>query len=159
MTQPSRDSGYTLIEVLVVISLMSVMMAIAVGGWNRWAQASSQSGQARELQSVLRQAQQRAITEGQAICIDFREAQNDYTVYRGACDSASRQSVSGPIATDSADVHLVTPSFTAPSGPATGVTFNARGTAWPGSVKVARDGSSKVYTLSVDGLTGRVSLT
>ena len=38
------------------------------------------------------------------------------------------------------------------------MTFFARGTASPGSVRVTREGSSKVYIIQVEGLTGRVSL-
>jgi type II secretion system protein H len=157
MSPHERDSGFTMIELLVTISLLGIMMAIAVGGYSSWAKASGQSGQARELQSVMRQAQQRAITEGRAICLQFTGTQS-YTVYRGACDSASKVKVMGPIAADSANVHFTSPSFTGTSGASNGVTFNARGTAWAGSVRVTRTGSSKVYTLSVEGLTGRVSL-
>lgn len=157
MSPQQRDHGFTIIELLVIISLTGVMMAIAVGGYSSWAKASGQSGQARELQSVMRQAQQRAITEGRAICLQFNGTQS-YSVYRGACDSATKAEVMGPVAADTPEVHFTTPSFTGTSGPSIGVTFNARGTAWPGTVKVTRDGSSKVYTLSVEGLTGRVSL-
>jgi type II secretion system protein H len=157
MTPHERDSGFTMIELLVTVSLLGMMMAIAVGGYNSWAKASGQSGQARELQSVMRQAQQRAITEGRAICLQFNGTQS-YSVYRGACDSATKVQVMGPIAADTPEVHFTSPSFSGTSGASSGVTFNARGTAWPGSVQVTRTGSSKVYTLSVEGLTGRVSL-
>jgi len=158
MSQRARDSGFTMIELLVTISLLGIMMAIAISGWTSWAKASSQSGRARELQSVMRQAQVRAVTEGRAICVSFRVAQNDYTLYRGACDDMAKVTLIGPVVSDSKDVKLVAPSFTGPSGSSTGVTFQARGTAWPGSVQLTRNGSSKSYTLTVEGLTGRVSL-
>jgi prepilin-type N-terminal cleavage/methylation domain-containing protein len=161
MSSEDRDSGFTMIELLVTISLLGIMMIIAVSGWTAWAKASRQSGTARELQSVMRQAQVRAVTEGRAICVDFRVIQNDYTLYRGACDDTAKVKIIGPVVSDSKDVKLTAPSFTGPSGPAgssTGVTFNARGTAWPGSVQLTRTGSSKSYTLTVEGLTGRVSL-
>lgn len=157
MSPHERDNGFTMIELLVTISLLGIMMAIAVGGYSSWTKASGQTGQARELQSVMRQAQQRAITEGRAICLQFNGSQS-YTVYRGACDSPTRVQVMGPVAAETPGVHFTTPSFTGTSGASSGVTFNARGTAWPGSVKVTRTGSSKTYTLSVEGLTGRVSL-
>ncbi len=64
--------------------------------------------------------------------------------------------VGGPFKTDGAQVHVASPSFA--GTPGTGVTFFARGTATQGTVKVTRTGSSKVYTLAVEGLTGRVSL-
>ena len=92
------------------------------------------------------------------MCVSFRVAQNDYTLYRGTCDDTAKVKLIGPVVSDSADVKLATPSFTGPSGSSTGVTFNARGTAWPGSVQLTRTGSSKRFTLTVEGLTGRVSL-
>ena len=156
MSNRPRDGGFTLIEVLVTISLLGIMMAIAVSGWNSWAKASAQSGTAREIQSVLSQAHQRAVTEGTAICVWFDVAANSYTVYRGACDLASKVQVVGPYRTDSSGVRLAAPDF----GPAdsAGVTMQARGTAWAGSVAVERAGSSKRYVLSVEELTGRVSI-
>jgi prepilin-type N-terminal cleavage/methylation domain-containing protein len=157
MAPQNRDSGFTMIELLVAMSLLGIMMAIAISGWTSWAKATAQAGRARELQSVMRQAQVRAVTEGRAICVSFRVAQNDYTVYRGPCGSPT-ETVRGPVASQSAEVRLSAPTFTGTSGVSTGVTFNARGTAWPGSVQLTRAGSSKTYTLTVEGLTGRVSL-
>ena len=115
MSSQDRDSGFTMIELLVTISLLGIMMAIAVSGYTSWAKASNQSGRARELQSVMRQAQVRAVTEGRAICVSFRVAQNDYTVYRGACDSTT-ETVLGPVASQSAEVRLSAPAFTGTSG-------------------------------------------
>ncbi len=159
MSPQNRDSGFTMIELLVTISLLGIMMAIAISGWTSWAKASSQSGAARELQSVMRQAQVRAVTEGRAICVAFRVAQNDYTrLPRRLRRRDQGQDPSDPVVSSSADVHLASPAFTGTSGVSTGVTFNARGTAWPGSVQVTRAGSSKTYNLTVEGLTGRVSL-
>lgn len=151
MSQPARDDGFTLIEVLVTISLMGVLMAITVSGWSSWAGAREQSGTARELQSVLRETQQRAVTEGTAMCVTF--ASTSYTVWRGSCASpvASRTRVQGPLAVGGG-VRLGS------AGVPAGVTFNPRGTSTGGSVTVTRGGSSKVYTLQVEGFTGRVSL-
>jgi type II secretion system protein H len=158
MSHPRRDSGFTLIEVMLTTALLGLMMTISIAGWSSWAKASEQSGTARELQSLLRQTQQRAVTEGRAMCVQFDVAANHYTVYRGACDDASRVKVAGPVTSNTPDVHIDSPAFTAPAGSNTGVTFNARGTAWPGTVRVTRGLSSKVYTLHVEGLTGRVSI-
>src|SRR5688500_5535308 len=129
MAPQNRDSGFTMMEILVTVSLLGIMMAIAVSGWSSWAKASSHSGAARELQSVMRQAQVRAVTEGRAICVSFRVAQNDYTVYRGACGSSPTETVLGPVASNSSEVRLSAPAFTGTSGVSTGVTFNGRGTA------------------------------
>jgi type II secretion system protein H len=158
MSHPTRDGGFTLIEALVTVSLMGVMMAIAVGGWSSWAQASAHSGAAREIQSAMRQAQQQAVTEGRAMCFLFDDAADSYSVYRGRCSDATKVKVLGP-RTLAAQVRISAPSFTSAAGtPAPGATFQGRGTGSPGDVEITRDGSSKVYTLSVDWLTGRVSL-
>ena len=158
MSSARRDSGFTLIEVLVTITLLGVLMAISISGWSSWSKAREQSGTASELESTLRQTQQRAVTEGLAMCVQFDVDADQYDVYRGACDSSSRVRVAGPISTAASSVELSAPGFTAQSGAtSTGVTFYARGTAWPGTVQVTRTGESRVYTLRVEGLTGRVS--
>jgi hypothetical protein len=90
--------------------------------------------------------------------VRFDTASDEYTVFRGPCDATEKVLVEGPMETSSPAVHLVSPSFLSSGGSRPGVSFTARGTAWPGEVRVTRDGSSKIYTLKVEGLTGRVSL-
>lgn len=157
MQNRPRDQGFTLIEVLVTTVLLGVMMAIAVSGWMSWARSSAHSGTARELQSMMRQTQQRAVTEGRAMCVLFDPGANEYTVSRSACGEPGTL-VLGPVVAQSGDVKIASPVFTSTTGTSTGVTFYARGTASPGTVKVTRTGSSKTYVLTVEGLTGRVSL-
>src|SRR5436189_5837461 len=133
MPTSPRDAGFTLAEAMVTIALLGIMMAIAVGGYRSWAFAHEQAGTARTLQSALRQAQQRAVTEGTASCVAFDVAAGTYTVYRGACDNGAKIKVEGPTRTASSRVHLASPAFTSPSGtPTAAVTFTAHGTAWAG---------------------------
>lgn len=158
MSHPPRDSGFTLIELLVTLSLMGTLMAIAVGAWSSWAQVSAHSGAAREIQSAMRQAQQQAVTEGRATCFWFDDAADTYAVYRGRCSESTKVLALGPVALPSR-VRVTSPGFTSLAGTlTTGVSFQARGTGSPGDVRITRDGSSKAYVLSVDWLTGRVSL-
>jgi type II secretion system protein H len=158
MLHPDRDSGFTLIEVLVAIALMGMMAALAIGGYSRWAASSAHIGTAREIQTAMRQAQQQAVTEGRAACVWFDVPSSTYTVYRGACNTSTKQKLTGPHHTASGDVALSSPVFAGTSGTSGGVTFYARGTASAGEVRVTRRGSAKVYLLEVEGLTGRVSL-
>ena len=164
MPKTSRQEGFTLIEVMMTIVLLSIMMTIAVGGYWRWARANEQSGTARTLQTVLRQSQQRAVTEGRSVCVEFDTAASTYTVYRAstptlpACSDPAKVNVRGPVTTAGKSVHLGTATFTSPDGAVAKVSFTPHGSAWAGNVTVTRDGSSKVYVLTVEGLTGRVSL-
>lgn len=154
----ARDSGFTLVELMVTLALLGLMAAISIGGWRSWAVASEHTGTAREIQSLLRRAHQRAVTEGRATCVQFDAAGSSWTLFRGACDDPARLRLEGPVTADSREVQVASPAFTGPAGTSTGVTFYARGTAWPGEVRVTRTGTSKTYVLKVEGLTGRVSL-
>lgn len=155
MHESSHDHGFTLIEAMVVIALIGVLAAIAVSGWNAWAKASAHSGSAREIQAVLQQTHQRAVAEGEALCVWFDTADDTYTVYRGECATKAGV-VSGPFHTSSPTVELASPLFGSPTSP--GVTMFPRGTADAGTVRVTRIDSAKEYTLTVERLTGRVTL-
>ena len=154
---PTDDRGFTLVEVMVTIALAGVLMAMAVSGWSSWARSSAQEGAATEIQGVLRQAQQRAVSEGGATCVQFSTATDSWTVLRGGCADTGRSVIEGPVPLDSDQVHLTTAAFSTGTGSSAGVTFSSRGTATPGTVTVGRDGSGRIGTIRVDGLTGRVT--
>ena len=159
MSHPRGDGGFTLVELIVVMALLGLMMMVTVAGWRSWSRSNEQAGAARALQSILRGAQQQAVTEGRSMCVTFDTAADTYTVYRGRCDDSARTRVRGPIDTDSSSVDLEDPRFTSENGTAeSAVTFRPTGSAWPGQVEVTRSGSDKVYRLRGDGITGRVSV-
>jgi len=152
------DSGFTLIEVLATMAVGAILMTISVIGFQRWASAESQQGAAKSLQTVLRQSQVRAVTEGLSICVKFDVPAGTYTVYRYACDTTPLVLISGPYTLDG-KTKFTSASFTAPNGSTqSGVTFRSSGTAWRGAVVLSREDSSKTYRIDVEGLTGRVSL-
>lgn len=153
-----REDGFTLAEVMVAVAVAGVLMAVAVSGWSSWAASRQHSGTAQQIASQLRQAQQQAVTEGRATCVLFDVVRGEWSVLRGSCDSASRELAQGPMRTASPRVAIETAAFTGPSSTLPGVTFSARGTAWPGTVRVTRSGSDKTWVIQVEGLTGRVSL-
>lgn len=142
MRQPSRDSGVTLIEVLVTVALACVMMALALGGWSAWAHARAQTETADQMRTVFRTAQERAVTEGTSMCVSFTAT--TYTVWRSSCTSGDV--VDGPVRAEG-DARL--------TGPSGGVVFAPRGTATGGDVTITRPGSSTSYIVRVEGFTGR----
>jgi type II secretion system protein H len=155
MSPTRRDSGFTLLEVMVTIVLMGILLALSVGGWSKWSRAREQSGTAQELRTVLRTTQQRAVTEGTSMCVTF--GTTSYTVYRATCGTGAV--VLGPMQVNG-QARLSGAAFTpltAAQAPNT-LVFTPRGTASAGLVHVTRADSSKDYSVKVDGFTGRVSL-
>ena len=103
------------------------------------------------------QAQQQAVSDGWATCVQFDAAADTWTTYRGACGTGGDK-LAGPVDLGDERLDLTDVAFSpAEGGGTTGVTFSARGTASPGSLKIARDGSDHVLTVAVEGLTGRVT--
>ena len=162
MAQRARDSGFTLIEIMVVVALISLVSAIGVGSWRQWAIASAHKGAAADLQTVMRQTQVRAVTEGVSFCVKFDTTAETYTVYRRPCDTPAALplvKVNGPFTLGDSHLLLTGVQFQQPDGSfASYVTFRASGSAWPGGLTIARSGSTKTYSLDVEGLTGRVSI-
>lgn len=159
MPHPARDSGFTLIELLVVISLLGTMMTIAVTGWSTWGKTRAHLGAAEELQTVLRQTQQRAVSESTPLCVRFDTTNAEYTVYRSSCDGTDV--VLGPIQTSSPDVYFRSTTFGAdleflPSGR---VRSSADYPDMP-EIRVARHDRTDAddYLVTVSELTGRASL-
>ncbi|WP_028639110.1 GspH/FimT family pseudopilin [Nocardioides sp. URHA0032] len=155
MRATTRDDGFTLIEVMVVIVIFGVLMAITVTRYDQWQAASDQSGTANEIEALLRSTHQRAITDGAALCVLFDTTADEYAVRQGGCASPGAV-VDGPRDVAGSGTHLASPTFTGSGGD--GVVFYARGTATGGSLKVTRDGSDKTYTVHVEQLTGRVTV-
>lgn len=150
------DAGFTMIETIVAIGIAGTLMAIAVSGWQGWSRASEQDGFVTELQLVLRQAQQRAVTTGSSVCVDFDAGTESWTVKSGRCDGTTTTLEAARTAPRGLD--LLTPSFDyGTSVPdRTGVTFRPWGSATPGGLYVQREGGPRIR-IAVQGLTGRVS--
>ncbi len=151
------EAGFTLVETLVVIVIMGVAAAIAVGGFQSYARSAEHSGTRNDIVSALRAAHQRALTEATVYCVRFAADGTSWTTFRGTCATGTK--VKGPEDVGGRNIALTSVDFTRPDG-TTGsqdVEFTARGTATKGSLTIVRSGSSKTYTVSVEGLTARVS--
>jgi prepilin-type N-terminal cleavage/methylation domain-containing protein len=157
----ATDDGYTMLELVIVMSIASVLMAIGIFGFTNWQRTAQQQGTASQLVSTLRTASERAISEGRTYCVDI-SAGTSYTVWRYACAPSGTPTpvqVSGPYSTASR-VSLTTTN-TLPAGAACPashkcVYFYPRGTAVATTVAVQSSLRSRVYTVHVEGLTARV---
>jgi type II secretion system protein H len=155
------DDGFTLVELMVVMVIAGALMAIGVFSFANYQKTSQQRGTAREVVSQLRNASERAISEGRTYCIDIAANGLSTATYRYACDGAATSVLSGSAKTQSSNVTLaavVTNPTPAPACPASHqcVYFYPRGTATPATVVVRSSTRSKTYTVTVEGLTARV---
>lgn len=153
------DNGFTLIELLVTLSVMGVMSALAMTSFASWSVSSDHRSARDETVSALRNAAERALSEGRAYCVHLEAG--TMTTYRFACPPGTGAVVVGPSPLDAKRVTLV-PSIAAPSGlegscPVAGTCayFYPRGNASSGTISVVRDGRTP-YTVTIVGLTSRV---
>lgn len=153
-----RDAGFTMIELLVGMVIVGMLAALGTSGWLSYQRTVEHRGSAQELVSALRNAQQASLAEASTYCVSFDTTNRSYQVFKFACGGAGT-SVKQPVNTQSSRVTLNSPAFLQTDGSTNAtVSFFPRGSATKGSVKVKRQGADKTYTISVEGLTGRVSL-
>ncbi len=154
----SRDAGVTMIELLVGMVIVAILSSLSVSGWASYQRANEHRAAAQAVTSTLRNAQQLSLAEAVTYCIAFDAVANTYQVYKFAC-GATGTAVGSARGTGSSRVDLLGPSFlqaTSSSGPT--VSFYPRGSATQGSVQIRRDSGDVTYTITVEGLTGRVAL-
>jgi prepilin-type N-terminal cleavage/methylation domain-containing protein len=159
-----RESGFTLLELMVSVVIGSAIMSIALWGMHNYLLASRHSGTATDIRSGLRNVAEQALSEGRTYCVYFTNTQ--WTTYRSDC-TISANKTSGPVKVQDPSITLPTVAFPAPATAIPGQNtacpqagrcayFYPRGTALAGSVQVVRP--NKTYTINVEGLTARVSL-
>jgi prepilin-type N-terminal cleavage/methylation domain-containing protein len=152
-----RDSGFTMIELMVVMSISSTLLAIGVFGFTSYQRTAEHKGTQQELASVLRNTSERAISEGRTYCVDVAENGLAYDIWRGACGTGTL--VQGPLKTKD-DRVTVLASDTNPAvesvSPTCCITFYPRGTATPTWLTVSSEAREATYTITIEGLTSRV---
>ncbi len=64
-------SGFTLVELLVVIGLMGLLATLSIGGYNAASRGMEERGVRESVISLLRLAQQRSLIDGQPVMVLF----------------------------------------------------------------------------------------
>ena len=158
------DGGFSLVEVIVAISLMSVVMSLGILAMRSFLMSNRESGTALDIRSALRNASELSVSEGRTYCVYFTAT--TWTTYTSNCTVAADK-VGGSQQVNDTSITLSSFSFTPPATAIPGQTtacptanrcayFYPRGTALGGAVQVTR--ASKTYTINVEGLTSRVSM-
>lgn len=70
MNTANKNSGYTLIELLVGLTIISIIFSIGFAGYRDFSRRQAVAGVAKSIQSDLRNAQQLALT-GQKPTVDY----------------------------------------------------------------------------------------
>lgn len=152
----SREDGFTLIEVLFTMVFFGIMVAIVASPYAQYRQRQEHVGSTRELVAFLRRAQVRAVAEETTYRVDFSTDGKTVTAYKSSGGTFVAQNTLKA----AGSVKFTNPSFVQEGGAAgTSAWFYMRGSAGKGSVTVTHPGTSKTYTVNVEGLTARVSYT
>ncbi len=151
----SPEGGFTLVELLTAMLLFGIIVAIAVGPYRNYQRAQGQLAATRKLVAVLRNAQVRSVAEDSSYRVRIATDGKSYHLERLVGSTWTAQAT---YQTSDATSVLTSASFRQSDGSTSSTCyFYPRGAATKGSVQVTRSGSSKVYTVNVEGLTARVS--
>lgn len=155
-----RDGGFMLLELIVVMSIAGILVSIGIWGFTSHQRTAEHQGTQRQLVSQLRSVAELAVSEGRTYCVAVEGTGRSYSVFRSSCSTGS--AVRGPLRTGGAAVTIAaTVTSLAPvpacAPGATCLYFYPRGTASPAQLTVRSAVRTPVYTVRVEGLTGRVS--
>jgi len=152
-TGPRAEGGFTLIETMIAMVLFGILVTLAVGPYANYRGRQQHIGATRELVAFLRRAQVRAVAEETTYRVDITAT--SATTYRFNGTSYDAGQVLNP---PSSRITYTGAAFVpSTGGTGTSVFFYARGSGSKGSVTVTRSGTSKTYSIEVEGLTARVS--
>lgn len=92
----SRAAGISLVEVCLGVGVVGVVTAVALTSFDGLVASGSESADEVAIEVLLRDAQQRAVAEGRAMCVDVDRESRTYALVKGACDSESPEVLRGP---------------------------------------------------------------
>jgi len=142
----SRAAGFTLLELIVTLTILGLALALIVGYKPPWSSALGLRGTAAELASGLRLARSEAILRNQSIAFEIDLAGHRYRVGSGAVRQLPAQ-LKIALLTVTGEQHY------AAQGD---IRFNPDGSSTGGRITVA-DGARSM-AVGVDWLSGRVSV-
>jgi len=141
-----REKGFTLVEMMITIAILSILLGISVSTWNRYRLNTDLKTATRTIVSDFSMAKQMAVRDCTGYRITFNVGTNSYQLIETATGNPVR---TRNMSKFGQGIVLSAPNF---GGDST-INFIARGTAEAGSVMVA-NGIDSTGTVTVN-FTGR----
>ncbi len=141
------QSGFTLIEIIVVLVILSLMTALIVSNGARVSPAVHARAAAEEISGALRSARSEALMSNKSVAFTLDLANRAYH-----WGPAPRQALSGDLSLSL----LTSRDLLAPSGSEGLVRFDPDGSSSGGRITVA--GGGVAWWVGIDWLSGRVSI-
>jgi prepilin-type N-terminal cleavage/methylation domain-containing protein len=133
-----RNKGFTLIELMIVIAILSIMAAIAIPGWLSWRDGAKIRGAASSLKADFERAKLRAVRVNGNVCVLFT-GNTTYQIFTDLNEDSSLDAGEDTIANRTLPAGV---SITGNTFSANRMSFNSRG---------IPDGSAGTVTLTSAG--------
>ena len=140
------DAGFTLIEILVTLAILSLAVGLIVGYKPPWSSTIGLRGAAAQITAGLREARSEAIAQNRPTSFDIDLAQHRFQVGSGPIRRLPGQ----------LNLALLTASGERRDAHIGGIRFNPDGSSTGGRISIG-DGR-RIIAVGVDWLTGRVSV-
>lgn len=82
MKNRTRRSGFSTIELVVVLAIAAIIAAIALPGWKSWSHNAALNSSIRQIQSELHAIKMRAAAENVGFQFAYLQDANEYTIQR-----------------------------------------------------------------------------
>lgn len=147
-----RDQkGFSLVEIIVVVSILAIVSAIAIPSLIRYVSNSNLKSAARDVASDILNLRERSIAENRMYKISISVADNNYTIDQCNATGSSCAAYTA-IETKSPTAFGTGITITGNTYTGNAITFQTRGTAEAGSISLTNSrGSTATITSNITG--------
>ena len=135
MSIPTKENGFSIVELVVVLALMAVITAIALPRWTSWLPGYALNNSTRQIQSELHHIKMRAAAENVSFQLAYVQGSAAYTIERDAKALTTKPLAAGTTITKEGSI-----------------LFSPRGTASANRIRLRNtNGSCKQIVVSATG--------